>query len=113
MLTDACDAHQRDLNSTVPSRDLHDCHRAGYELVLALHAIFAKFALRINCLLAVHKDFLALNVHVVPPMRDDNSSDRGLGPIITFDTAGSRRPDVVLMSRSLRALNTRLDVVSV
>ena len=55
-----------------------------------LDTAFARFALSLNCLLAQHRDFLALSVQAVPPMRDDNSSNRGLGPRIATGISGLR-----------------------
>ena len=78
----------------------------------SLDATFASFAPRLNCLLALHRDFLALNVHAVPPMRDDTSSTRGLGPTVACGTSGLRRLDAVLMNHLLQALKLRPYTVS-
>ena len=80
--------------------------------MLAFDATFNRLMPRDDCLLALHKDFLALNVHAVPPMRDDTSSNRGLGPKVACGTSELRRPDAALMNRSIRALNYRPNMVS-
>ena len=71
---------------------------------------FARFLLRLDGLLELHREFRALNVHAVPPMRDDNLSNRGLGPKVACGTAGLSRLDRVLMNRSLRAMNSRPNI---
>ena len=81
-------------------------------MVRLLDATFARFVLRLNCLLEVHRDSRALNVHAVPPMRDDTSSNRGLGPRTACGTTESRRLDTVLMNCSMRALNARPEINS-
>ena len=79
--------------------------------LLALDA-FIRFELRYDCPLALHKAILALNVHAVPPMRDDDSSNRGLGPRVACGTAELRRVGGALMNRSLRALSSGPDIDS-
>ena len=68
--------------------------------------------LRLNCLLVLHKDLLALNVHAAPPMRGDDLSNRGLGPKVACGTTELRRLDAASMKRSRRALNPRPDIDS-
>ena len=63
-------------------------------------------------MLELNREFLALNVHAVPPMRNVNPSSRGLGPIVACVTTELRRLDAALMMRSMRALNLRPDTVS-
>ena len=111
-MSHACDASTRDLDSKVPRRDLHDCCRARRKRSRSLDTAFARFVLRLKCLLALHGDFLALNVHVVLPMQGDTLSNRGLGPKVACGTTESRRSDAALMNRSIRALNSRPDAVS-
>ena len=79
--------------------------------LLALDA-FIRFELWYDCPLALHKAILALCVHAASPMRDDNSSTRGLGPTVACGTSGLCRLDAVLMNRSLQALKLRPDTVA-
>ena len=80
---------------------------------LLIDATFARLVLRLNCPLALHKDFLALHVHAGPPMRDDDSITRGLGPTIACGATGSRRLDAALINSFIRALSFRPDIVFV
>ena len=66
--------------------------------LLALDATFVRFELRYDWLLAQHRDLLALDVQAVPPMRDGNSSNRGLGPRVACGTNVLRRLDEALMN---------------
>ena len=78
--------------------------------MLALDPTFIRFELRCDCLLSLHKDFLALN-HAVPPTRCDDSNNRGLGPKVASGTTELRRLDGASMDRSIRALYSRPDTV--
>ena len=90
--------------------------------LLALDATFIRFELRCDCLLSLHKDLLALlalhrdlqalHVHAVPPMRDDNMSNRGLGPEVPCDTTKLGRVDGALINCSIRVLNPRPNIDS-
>ena len=71
-------------------------------MVRLLDATIARFVLRLNCLLEVHRDLRALNVHALPPMRDDTSSNRGLEPKVACGTTPLHRLDGTSMSRCIR-----------
>ena len=80
--------------------------------MLALDATFVRYALRLNCLLALDMDFLALNVQAVLPVRNDTSSNRGLGPRVATGASELHRLDGASMDRSIRAMNSRPDIDS-